>query len=86
MHNTPLFRRLQQKIVQLVNNAKENEPWFFAVATAVAIAGTAPSWGATALYVYTASRFLHGALFLVDFPPSMLSVQVLVRATPCNAA
>merc|ERR1712224_1015426 len=29
-----------QKFVQLVNNAKENEPWFLAIATAIAIGGS----------------------------------------------
>ena len=71
-----------QKLVQLVNNAKENEPWFLGLATAIAVAGTAPTWGATALYTYTASRFAHGILFLFDFPEQLLPYQVLIRATP----
>mmetsp|Transcript_34993 Transcript_34993/g.91908 ORF Transcript_34993/g.91908 Transcript_34993/m.91908 type:complete len:111 (-) Transcript_34993:286-618(-) len=71
-----------QKLVQLVNNAKENEPWFLGVATAIAVAGTAPVWGASALYLYAASRFAHAALFLIDFPQPILPMQVLIRATP----
>ena len=71
-----------QKIVQVINNAKENEPWFLALATTVAVAGTAPSWGATAIYTYVAARFGHMILFLIDFPESLLPYQVLIRATP----
>lgn len=71
-----------QKLVQLVNNAKENEPWFLGLAGAIAVAGSAPAWGAGALYVYCAGRLAHGALFLFDFPEALLPWQVLVRATP----
>ena len=71
-----------QKLVQLVNNAKENEPWFLGVATAIAITGSPPAWGASALYVYCASRFAHAAFFLYDFPEALLPYQVLIRATP----
>ena len=71
-----------QKLVQLVNNAKENEPFFLAAASAVAIAGTAPSWGASALYLYCASRFAHAVLFIAEFPQALLPYQVLIRAMP----
>jgi hypothetical protein len=39
-------------------------------------------WGASALYLYAASRFVHAALFLFDFPQAILPVQALIRATP----
>ena len=71
-----------QKLVQLVNNAKENEPWFLAVATAVALAGNPPAWGASAIYLYCASRFAHAALFVAEFPSELLPYQVLIRAMP----
>lgn len=66
----------------LLQNAKENEPFFLGIATAVAIAGNAPAWGASALYLYCASRFAHAVLFLVDFPEVVLPYQVFIRATP----
>lgn len=71
-----------QKLVQLVNNAKENEPFFMGIATAIAVAGNPPTWGASALYLYCGARLGHAALFLYDFPESILPYQVLVRATP----
>jgi uncharacterized MAPEG superfamily protein len=73
---------LPQQIVQLVNNAKENEPFFLGAATAIAVAGTAPAWGATALYGYCACRFLHMGLFLAEFPKELMPYQVMIRATP----
>lgn len=71
-----------QKFVQLVNNAKENEPWFLAIATAIAIGGNPPAWGASALYIYCASRFAHAVLFVAEFPKSVIGFQVLIRAVP----
>ena len=71
-----------QKFVQVVNNAKENEPWFLAIAGAIGLAGTAPTWGATALYTYVAARLGHMVLFLCEFPEALLPIQVLIRATP----
>ena len=71
-----------QKLVQLVNNAKENEPFFLGLATAVAIAGHPPAWGASALYLYCGMRLVHSAVFLVEFPDVLLPYQVLCRATP----
>lgn len=68
--------------MQLVNNAKENEPFFLSAATALAVAGNPPAWGASALYVYCASRFAHAALFIAEFPDALLPYQVLVRAMP----
>ena len=68
--------------MQLVNNAKENEPFFMGIATAIAIAGNPPAWGASALYLYCACRFVQSVLFLVEFPKSALPYQVLIRATP----
>jgi len=71
-----------QKLVQIVNNAKENEPFFLAVATAIAVGGSPPAWGATGLYTYCAGRFAHMFLFAFEFPESLLPYQVLIRATP----
>lgn len=66
----------------LSQNCKENEPFFLGVATAIAVAGNPPAWGANALYLYCASRFGHAILFFVDWPEALLPYQVLVRATP----
>ena len=96
-----------RKIVQLVNNAKENEvmirlalwrqpllialsahrafasqPWFLGLASAMAIAGSAPSWGASALYGYCCARYIHAFIFLNEFPEPLLPYQVLIRALP----
>ena len=65
-----------------MNNAKENEPFFLALATAVAIVGNPPAWGASALYLYCASRFAHAVLFVAEFPKELLPYQVLIRAMP----
>jgi len=71
-----------QKLCQLVNNAKENEPFFLAVATAIAVGGNPPAWGATALYTYCASRCVHMFMYINEFPESLLPYQVFIRATP----
>ena len=76
----PTFKT--QKLVQCVNNCKENEPFFLGVATAIALAGNPPAWGASALYLYGGTRFLLHALFLVEFPEALMPYQVLLRATP----
>ena len=75
-------RTCWQQFVGLVNNAKENEPFFMGIATAIAVAGNPPTWGASALYLYCGARLGHAVLFLYDFPESILPYQVLVRATP----
>jgi len=71
-----------QKLVQLVNNAKENEPFFIGLAAAVALAGNPPAWGASGLYLYGFCRYVQGLFFLVEFPDELLPYQVLIRATP----
>eukprot|EP00316_Scyphosphaera_apsteinii_P021352 CAMPEP_0119300142 /NCGR_PEP_ID=MMETSP1333-20130426/2136_1 /TAXON_ID=418940 /ORGANISM="Scyphosphaera apsteinii, Strain RCC1455" /LENGTH=173 /DNA_ID=CAMNT_0007301811 /DNA_START=40 /DNA_END=562 /DNA_ORIENTATION=+ len=71
-----------ERFVGLINNAKENEPFFIGVAAAVAIAGSPPAWGATALYTYCAARFAHAFVFLMDFPDFLLPYKIVFRATP----
>ena len=75
----PPLHEHTQKLVQLVNNAKENEPWFLAVATAVALASW-PFLGRFCHLPYCASRFAHAALFVAEFPKELLPYQVLMRA------
>ena len=77
-----MYAARAQKFVQLVNNAKENEPFFLAMAAGIAAAGAPPAWGATGLYVYCACRLIHAPIFLIDFPEDLLPFQVLTRATP----
>lgn len=74
------------KLVGLVNNCKENEPFFLALATAVALAGKPPVWGVDMLYLYCACRFVHALVYLVDFPEALMPFQVMVRATPYLAS
>ena len=70
-----------ERFVGLVNNAKENEPFFLCMAAAIAIAGTAPSWGVSALYYYLWSRIGHAIIYLVDFPAPLVPYKVLARAS-----
>ena len=61
---------------------QENEPYLLGIATAIAVAGNPPAWGAQGLYGYLACRFAHAALFLFDFPKEILPFQLAIRATP----
>lgn len=65
-----------------VANANENEPYFLALVGAIAIAGNPPAWGAQAIYNYGACRFLHLAIFMLDFPSFLMPFKTLIRATP----
>ena len=61
---------------------KRTSPFSSRLAGAIGIVGTAPSWGATALYTYATARCVHMVCFLVEFPKPLLPVQVLIRAMP----
>ncbi|KAL1524106.1 hypothetical protein AB1Y20_019016 [Prymnesium parvum] len=71
-----------ERLVGVVHNAVENEPFFLALGAAVAIAGNPPAWGATALYAFCIGRFAHMAIFITEVPESVKPYKAMLRAVP----
>lgn len=57
---TPSIDRLNA----VISNSAENEPFLVGLAAALAVSGSAPSWGSSALLAYTAFRIFHAISYL----------------------
>jgi uncharacterized MAPEG superfamily protein len=51
------------------SNNTQNEPFFLGLAAAIAVSGTAPSWGPSALIGYAVCRVLHTLVYVSGIVP-----------------
>ena len=64
----------------LVANAVENEPYFMALAVAIATLGKPSPMAATLVKTYVAGRYFHALVYLTEFPEVLQPHKTFIRA------
>lgn len=64
----------------LVANAVENEPYFMALAVAIATLGKPSPMASTLVKTYVAGRYFHALVYLAEFPEVLQPHKTFIRA------
>ena len=64
----------------VVANAVENEPFFMALAVAIATLGKPSPMAATMVKAYVVGRYVHAAVYLTEFPEALQPHKTFIRA------
>ena len=69
-----------ERFTGLVANSVENEPFFLALAVAVATLGEPGPWAPTLVKTYVAGRYFHALVYMTEFPEFLMPHKTLIRA------